>query len=160
MVPPIIKNPLETLEDMGGAVASNVKQMPKKAAGQVKQSLETGFGLGNSGSDTAAQVDGGKEAAKVAEDKKIEQMKKIEGQKVTARYQQVQREILAISQKRQQELPKQVSGKPGFSEDKMIKQLKEEKKPEVQKKAEQAEKEPISLQREKRKSEMHRGASG
>lgn len=44
------------------------------------------------------------------------------------RISELEAEIKAIVQKRNQEIPKAVSGKPGFSEEKMIKQFETEKK--------------------------------
>lgn len=155
MPPPIISDTFEALGQLGGQAKQQAKQVVKKTVGQISQSLETGFG----GQKTRQTGQVG-EAKDQTEQQKIQKMEEIARQKAAQRYRQIQEQILAISKRKQQELPKQVTGKPGFSEEKMIRQLEEEKKPEVQKEAEQAREEPLLLQRKKRKTEMFRGVAG
>lgn len=73
--------------------------------------------------------------------------------RAAARYRQIQEEIRLLQQKRKQELPKQVIGKPGFSEEKAVRQLEE-------KKEEEKKLPPLPAQRASRKTEMFRGVSG
>jgi len=156
MVPPIISDTFEALEQLGGQAVSGAKQVPKKIAKQIPKALETGFG----GQKAAESQPSGDNQVHISEQQQIQKMEEISKRKAAQRYREIQQQILAIARKRQQELPKQITGKPGFSEEKMIKQLEEEKKPEAQRKAEQARKEPLPLQREKRKAEMFRGVAG
>lgn len=162
MVPPIFQNPLETLEDLGGQIVQGAKQVPKKIIGQIPKSLETGF-FGDRQNSVAdkSQTDA---QTGMTDEQKIAKMEAVSKQKSAQRYKEIQQQILAIVKKREQELPKTVTGQAGFSEDKMVKQLEVQKKPEKERIAisekEREKQEPISIKREKRKSEMHRGASG
>jgi len=149
-MPPIISDTFEALENLGG----QMKQQTKQAAKTIVQEGKKSLGLGPKRIETET------ERKKVAEQQQIQKMEQVAKQKAAQRYRQIQEQILAVSKRKQQELPKYITGKPGFSEEKMIKQLEEEKKPEAEKKAEQAKKEPLPLQREKRKAEMFRGAAG
>jgi len=163
MPPPIISDTFEALEQLGGQMQQQTKQAAKTIVNEGKKSLglepkdQQGQAL-EGGSGTNPQSASGRTGNPQAPP--IQKMEQVAKQKAAQRYKQIQEQILAIANKRQQELPKQVSGKPGFSEDKMVKQLEEEKKPEAERKREQMEKEPIPMQREKRKAEMHRGAAG
>jgi len=159
MPPPIISDTFEALEQLGGQMKQQTKQAGKIMANEAKKSL------GLAPKDQSGQeVEGGSGQKTQGQQKsqtvQIQQMEAIAQKKAAQRYKQIQEQILAISHKKQQELPKEVTGKPGFSQEKMVQQLEEQKKPEAEKKAEQAEKEPIPLQRAKRKQEMHRGTSG
>lgn len=85
-----------------------------------------------------------------------EQYRKIENAakaRSAAKYKQIQEEIRQLEEKRKKELPKQITGKPGFSEEKAVKQL--EVKKEEEKKLP-----PLPAQRASKKTEMFRGASG
>lgn len=159
MPPPIISDTFEALENLGG----QMQQQTKQAAKTIIQEGKKNLGLAAK-DQQGQQIEGGSGATGQTSSKPqsppIQKMEQIAKQKASQRYKQIQEQILAIANRKQQELPKQVTGKPGFSEDKMIKQIEEEKKPEAEKKREQMEKEPIPMQREKRKSEMFRGAAG
>lgn len=83
-----------------------------------------------------------------------EQYKKIEDsakKRTLAHYREIQEQIKAIGDKRKQELPKEVTGKPGFSEEKAIKQLEEKKEEKLP---------PLPVRQSSRKTEVFRGASG
>lgn len=85
-----------------------------------------------------------------------EQYKKIEDaakSRTIAKYKEIQTQIKAIEDKKKQEIPKEISGKPGFSEEKAIKQL------EVQKE-EKDKLPPLPARQASRKTEIFRGASG
>lgn len=162
MPPPIISDTFETLEHLGGQMQQQTNQAAKTIIQEGKKSLglapkeQTGQAL-EGGSGQKPQAGQSSQSPQAPQIQKMEQVAK---QKAIQRYKQIQQQILVIAKKRQQELPEQVKGKPGFTEEKMVKQLEEEKKPEAEKKREQMEKEPIPMQREKRKAEMHRGAAG
>jgi len=156
MVPPIVSDTFEILEQLGSQAVSGAKQVPKKIAKQVKKSLETGFGSQKPAGSQPLENN----QTHIAEQQQIQKMEEIAKRKAAQRYLEIQRQILAIVHRKQQELPKQITGKPGFSEEKMIRQLEEEKKPEAERKAEQARKEPLPLKKEKRKAEMFRGVAG
>lgn len=159
MPPPIISDTFEALEQLGSQTVKGAAQVPKKILEQGKQQLGIGAkdqGIEGGGTQTKGQSG----QANAGQGQQIQKMESVAKQKALQRYKEVQEQILAIGKKRQQELPKDVTGKPGFSEDKMIKQLEEEKKPEAEKKKEQMAKEPLPMQREKRKAEMFRGAAG
>lgn len=164
MPPKIVADTFEAFEQIGGQLGQSAKQVPKVIAEQAKQSLGLG-GAGESKSGTLPEEKVGSEIggvrpvsqAREAETQKIQKMEAIAKQKAAQRYKEIQDQILLLAKKRQQELPKEVSGKPGFSEEKMIKQLEEEKKPEAEKKKKE---EPVALAQSKRKAEMFRGASG
>jgi len=82
-----------------------------------------------------------------------EQTKKISEaakRRAAARYREIQAEIKALEEKRKRELPKEVSGKPGFAEDKKVKQLEIEKEKLP----------PLPIQRASKKAETFRGTSG
>lgn len=164
MPPKIIADTFEALEQIGGQLNQGVKQVPKIMTQQAKQSLGlSGGGETKSIPSSEPGAEGGavevkpEPQAKEAEAKKIEKMETISKQKAAQRYQEIQEQILLLAKKRQQELPKEVSGKPGFSEEEMIRQLEEDKKPESEKEKKE---EPIALAKSKRKAEMFRGVSG
>jgi hypothetical protein len=75
--------------------------------------------------------------------------------KAAAGLQKIQADIKAIQEKKKKEIPKQVSGKPGFDEGKMVKQLETGKPAE-----EKGKLPPINVQRERTKAERFRGVSG
>lgn len=150
----IVSDTFEALENLKTQAKQQATQAVKKTVGQIPKSLETGF---KGRPQTSTQNE---EQAKQVSDEQIKKMEELSKKKAAQRYKEIQQQILAIAHKKQQELPKYITGKPGFSEEKMIKQLEEEKKPEAEKKREQAAKEPLPLQREKRKAEMFRGVAG
>lgn len=162
MVPPIISDTFEALENLAGQTVKSAVQVPKKIVEQGKKQLGLGAidktDKGIEGG-TVGQTKSGADPTQV-KNQQIQRMEQVAKQKANQRYKEIQQQILAISHQKQQEVPEEMKGKPGYSEEKMIRQLEEEKKPEAQRKAEQAAKEPIPLQRERRKAEMHRGASG
>ena len=150
MPPPIISDTFEALEQLVSQIETQTKQTAKTIVNEGKKYLglepkdQQGQAM-EGGSGTNPQQSQQSPKSQLP----IQKMEQVAKQKAAQRYKQIQEQILAIANKRQQELPKQVSGKPGFSEDKMVKQLEEEKKPEAERKREQMEKEPIPMQREK-----------
>lgn len=109
----------ETFEQLGKTAGQTVKQVVQEpgkvaetAAKQVGIKPEPGVEQPQGQRPTSAQLAQKRE-------------------KVKQRLTYLQAELQALQQKQAQELPKQVAGKPGFSEEKAIKQIeieKEEKK--------------------------------
>ena len=98
-----------------------------------------------------------------AKEEEIKKMKVAERQRTAAGYKKITEEIRQIQLKKRQEIPKEVSGKPGFDEGKAIKQI--ETGPSFAKASEGKEEDkkklpPINVQREKTKAERFRGVSG
>lgn len=165
MPPKIIADTFEALEQIGSQMGQGVKQVPKVVTEQAKQSLGLGPAEQKPTQPQEPGIEGGTgektgPQAKQAQDQQTQKLEVISKQKAAKRYKEIQEQILLLAQKRQQELPKQVTGKPGFSEEKLVKQLEEQKKPEAEREAEKKKEEPLWLRRAKRKAEMFRGASG
>jgi len=139
----------DTFETLGGVVqstAGQVKQAVKQMGGDVAESL----GLKPVQQQTQGGDAGNPPQQTEEQTKKIEQAAK---KRADIQYRQIQGEIRAIEEGRKKELPKQITGKPGFSEEKAIKQL-EEKKTEGKKLP------PLPVRQASRKAEMFRGVSG
>lgn len=140
----------DVFETLGGVAKSTGQQ----AGMQAKRSAEdVAKSLGLKSDEELIKEQQGPPAAH-----NQEQFKKIDeaSQKRTlARYQQIQAEIKQLEDKRKNQTPEQVKGKPGFDEERTIKQLETG---EVSKKEEKLP--PIPAQRASRKAEMFRGASG
>lgn len=140
----------DVFETLGGVVQGAGKQAAsdvKKAGEDIK--VELGI----------SQAQGQPQDDIIASDQKDEQVKKMQEndkKKTISRYKQIQDEIRQIQEKRQREIPKAVSGKPGYDEGKVVKQLETGKPPEEEKKKLP----PINVQRERTKAERFRGASG
>jgi hypothetical protein len=165
MVPPTISDTFEALEQIGSQLGQGAKQVPKAVVRETKQSLGLGPAEQKPPPPQEPGIEGGtggkvSPQAKQAQDQQIQELEAISKQKATKRYKEIQEQILLLAHKRQQELPKQVTGKPGFSEEKMVRQLEEQKKPEAEREAEKKKEEPLWVQRAKRKAEMVKGVSG
>jgi len=137
----------EVFETLGGVVQSTGQQAAtqvKKMGGDVLESL---------GAKPGAPAQG--DATTPSTTPSAEQIQKMGAQakvKAAARYQKIQADIKAIQEKRKKEIPKQISGKPGFDEGKMVKQLETGKKEE--------EKLPPIVREKKTRIERVRGVSG
>lgn len=134
--------------------------MPKQIVSDIFETL--GGSAKSAGQQVATEL-GLKSAPKTANDQpnqpvqNEEQEKKIKDaykQRTAANYKKILDDINQIQKKREQAIPKQVSGKPGFDEGKVVKQLETGKPPEKKKLP------PINVQRERTKAERFRGASG
>ena len=90
-----------------------------------------------------------------AKEEEINKMKAVKRQKTAASYKKITEEIRQIQLKKKQEVPKEVSGKPGFDEGKAIRQIETGKPEQDLKKLP-----PINVQRERTKAERFRGVSG
>jgi len=132
----------ETFEQLGKTAGQMVKQAVKEP-GKMAEKAVGQIGL---------KPQPPEEKPQEALSTKISQEKERERRRRLAL---LQKEIKALQEKRTQELPKQITGKPGFSEEKAIKQLKEEEESKNKKPME-----PLPVQRAKRKTEMFRGVSG
>lgn len=139
----------DVFETLGGMVKGTAKQAVSDAKKMGEQAaVELGLSQAK-----AKQDDQQKKPAQTEEqEKKIAQAAKM---RTAAKYKQILEEIKQFQKKREQEIPKAVSGKPGFDEGKAIKQL-ETGKPEDDKKKLP----PLPVQRATKKTEMFRGASG
>ncbi len=140
----------DVFETLGGIVKGTGQQAVSDAK---KMGEETAIELGLKTPAQGAADDSKKQDQ--AKEEQIKKMGEAAKQKSTARYKQIQEEIKRLQEKRKQEIPKQVSGKPGFDEGKMVKQL-ETGKPEGEKKKLP----PVNVQRERTKAERFRGVSG
>lgn len=116
MVKQIIADTFETIGDTYQQAGKQIVMIPFKAAEEVLKQ----FGPRPKTEENQEKQDG---AAS-------QQNTGIVKRKASAnsRISELEAEIKAISQKRTQEIPKSVSGTPGFSEEKMIKQFENEKK--------------------------------
>jgi hypothetical protein len=127
----------ETFEQLGKTAGQVVKQVVKEP-GRMAEKAVRQIGL---------KPYPPKEKPQEALSTKVSQEKERERRRKLAL---LQAEIKALQQ-RKQELPKQITGKPGFSEEEAIKQLKEKKEKPM---------EPLPIRRAKRKTEVFRGVSG
>lgn len=156
----------DTFETLGNVVQGTGKQV---AADTKKAGEDVATELGLKQAPKTQQDDAQKTPAQTPEQyKKIEDSVK---KRTAARYRQIQDEIRAIQAKKQQELPKYVTGSPGYDKDKAVKQLEVEEKPSFAKASTDAKaiadksagKEklpPLPVQRASKKAEMFRGVSG
>jgi len=128
----------DVFEILGGVAQSTGRQ----AVADVKEAFTSQTGKPQDDSAAPAHTE--------EQYQKIEQAAK---KRAAARYKQIQEEIKRLQEKRRKEIPKTVSGKPGFDEGEAIKQLKTGK-PEEKKLP------PLPAQRASRKTEIFRGVSG
>jgi hypothetical protein len=139
----------DVFETLGGVAQSTGQQATtqvKKMGGDVLESLGA-----KPGAPAVAQA--GQSPSTAPSPEQLQKMDAEAKAKAAAGLRKVQSEIKAIGEERKKEIPKQVSGKPGFSEEKMVKQLEE-------KKAEEKKLPPISVERKKTGIERIRGVSG
>ena len=109
----------ETFEQLG----QTVKQTVKQVVGEPGKVAETAARQAGIKPEPGIEQPQGKGLTPA----QISQKREKERQRLAS----LQAELKAIQQKKTQELPRQISGKPGFSEEKAIKQIqieKEEKK--------------------------------
>lgn len=137
----------DIFETMGGAAKATGQQAAsdvKKMGEDFLESLGVKPSLGQKPPDpNIVQKD----------DEQMKNLNEADRSRSTARYQQIQEEIKALQKKRTQEIPKEIAGKPGFSEEKMIKQIET-------KQADKKKPEPLPVKQASKKAEMFRGASG
>ena len=145
----------DVFETLGGVAAGTVKQ----AVSDVKSGAEDiAKAVGAKPDDTGTKQNEPNPPAHT--DEQYQKIKQAAKSRSTVRYRQIQEEIKLLEDKRKKELPKEITGKPGFSQEKAIKQLEE--KP-ASAKATAGEKDklpPLPAQRASKKAEMFRGASG
>lgn len=137
----------DSFETLGGVVQQGGKQVVstvKKIGEDIKEQV------GLKPKPAAEEQKEKQPSLKEEQTKKMEEMAK---KRTAARYRQIQEEIKALAARREKELPKAVTGQPGFDEGKMVKQLEEKK--EQEKKLP-----PLNVQRERSKIERMRGVSG
>lgn len=114
MVKKVVTDAFEQLGQTAGQAAQQVVQEPGKMAETAAQ--QTGLSEPSSEQPQGQTSDPARMAQKKAQSKRL----------ITA----FEAELRDIRSRQVQELPKQVSGKPGFSEEKAIKQLKVKQKEE------------------------------
>ncbi len=139
----------DVFESLGGLAKSTGQQtvtQVKKMGGDALESL-------GAKPVTPATLQTAQPPAVLSQDQ-VQKITAADKAKVAAGLQKIQSEIKAIEDKRKKEIPKQVSGKPGFDEGKMVKQL------ETGKPAEEKKLPPLNVQRERVKAERFRGVSG
>lgn len=143
IVSDVFENIVSVAKSAGQQIDDSAKKMTEEAA------IELGLKPQTQGAtDDAQKQDQAKE-------EEINKMKATEHQKTASNYKKITEEIRQIQLKKKQEIPKEVSGKPGFDEGKAIKQIETGKPEEDKKKLP-----PINVQRERTKAERFRGASG
>lgn len=158
--------PNKIIADSFETLGSAVQQGGKQAVSTIKKMGEDVLEQTGIKAPSPAQNDQTAAPAQTEEQYRMidKQSKKIENaaeKRTIARYREVQAQIKAIGDKRKQELPKEITGKPGFDEGKAIKQLEEGGAASVKTSASQGKKlPPINVQRERTKAERFRGASG
>lgn len=140
----IITDVFETLGGMAKQAGQQAVSDTKKAGEDALESL----GLKPSSPKTEDQ-----EQPAGPTEKTLQKMKTTDKKRTVANYQRLLGEIKQIQQRKKQEIPKQISGQPGFSEEKAVKQL-EEKKEEKKKLP------PLPVQRATKKAEIFRGVAG
>jgi len=137
----------DTFEILGGVAKSAGQQVvadAKKAGEDV--AIELGV------KTAQQQTQGDQTSSSTQTEEQTQKINEAAKKRTAARYQEIQAEIKELEEKRKRELPKEVSGKPGFDEDKKVKQLEIEKEKEKLP--------PIPVQRASKKAETFRGASG
>lgn len=149
----------DTFETLGGVVQSAGQQVVtdvKKMGGDVAEQL----GL----KQPPKQIQDDKSQAPAQTQEQDEKIRQAAQKRTIAHYEQINAEIKAIGkaigEKRKRELPKEVTGKPGFSEEKAIKQLEEKKPSSAEATAGKEKLPPLPARQASRKTEMFRGASG
>lgn len=146
----------DTFETLGGVAKSAGQQIvagTKKAGEDIVEQL----GITKT---PASPTDGQK---KEPTEEQLEKMRQSSKKRTVARYKEIQAQIKAIQKDKAREIPKQVSGKPGFSEEKAVKQLEEKPSSVPTKSGTTAGKgklPPLPVRRESQKAERFRGVSG
>jgi hypothetical protein len=143
----VVGDVFETLGGVAQSTGQQVATQVKKMGGDVLESLGA-----KSGAPAAAQT--GQSPSTAPSPEQLQKMAAEDKAKRAAGLQKIQSEIKIIQEKRKKEIPKQVSGKPGFDEGKMVKQL------ETGKPVEQKGELPPIVQRERAKAERFRGVAG
>jgi len=146
----------DAFENLVGGVAQSAVQQVSDSAKKMTEEAAIELGLKPQAQGTADDV----QKQDQAKQEEINKMKATESQKTAAGYKKITEEIRQIQLKKKQEIPKEVSGKPGFDEGKMVKQI--ETGPQVPDKNGDEKKKlpPINVQRERTKAERFRGVSG
>ncbi|HUW24147.1 MAG TPA: hypothetical protein VMW04_00805 [Patescibacteria group bacterium] len=142
----VVSDVFETLGGVAQSTGQQAATQVKKMGGDILESLGV-----KTSTPAPAQGDGSQPTTTPSP----EQLQKMNAEakvKAAAGLQKVQADIKAIQEKRKKEIPKQVSGKPGFDEGKMVKQLETGKK--------EKEELPPIVRKEKTKIERLRGVSG
>jgi len=135
----------DTFEILGGVAKSAGQQVvadAKKAGEDV--AIELGV------KTAQQQTQGDQTSSSTQTEEQTQKINEAAKKRTAARYREIQAEIKELEDKRRNELPKEVSGKPGFDEKETVKQLKVEKEKLP----------PIPVQRASKKAETFRGASG
>jgi len=150
----------DTFETLSGVVKSAGQQAVsdvKKAGEDVV--IELGL------KSPQQQSQGDQAPASAPTEEQTEKINEAAKKRAAARYREIQAEIKDLEEKREKQLPKEVSGKPGFDEEKTVKQLEVGEKPSSAQpiRRAMAGKEklpPLPVQRASKKAEMFRGTSG
>lgn len=152
MVKQVITDVFETL---GGVAAGTGQQVVKSVKGGTEDIAKA---VGVMPDDTPSFA--GESQPNAQTDEQNKKIQSASNARSAAKYRQIQEEIKQIQLKRKQELPKQVTGKPGFSEEKAIKQLEEKPTFATATAGEKDKLPPLPAQRASKKAEAFRGASG
>ena len=152
MPPKIVADTFETLGSTTKSAGQQVVTTAKKMGEDVLEQLGV----------TKQQNPQADDQKKGPNDEQIKRMEQSSNKRTISRYKELQAQIKAIQERRPKEIPKQISGKPGFSEEKAVKQIEE--KPSFAKatagEGEKLPPLPISVNRSRQKAERHRGVSG
>lgn len=143
----------DVFESLGGAAKATGQQVASDVKKMGEDFLES-LGLKPAQGQEAPGPD-----ANQQKEEGIKQAQEADKNRSIARYREIKEEIRALQKKRSQEIPKEISGKPGFDEEKAVKQL--ETAPFAKASEGQGKKlPPLPAQRESKKAEMFRGVSG
>lgn len=137
----------DVFESLGGAAKATGKQAASDVKKMGEDFLES-LGLKPAQSQKPLEPD-----VNQKKEEQISQAQEADTSRSLSRYRQIQEEIRALQKKRSQELPKEITGKPGFDEGKAVKQLE-------MKAADKKKPPPLPAQRESQKAERFRGVSG
>ena len=143
----VVSDVFETLGGVAQSTGQQAATQAKKMGGDALESLGVKPAAG-----AATQTN--QSGPTTPSSEQLQKMTAEDKAKRAAGLQKIQTEIKVIQEKRQKEIPKQVSGKPGFDEGKAVKQL------ETGKPAEEKKLPPLNVQRQRTKAERFRGVSG
>ena len=144
----------DVFETLGGMATGTVKQ----AASDVKkggEEIAKAVGIKPDGATAAVN-----ETPPAQTEEQYQKIENAAQGRTIAKYKQIQEEIRQLQVKREKELPKQVTGKPGFDEGKAVKQLEVGGAASTEIPSQSKKLPPLPVQRATKKTEIFRGASG
>lgn len=146
----------DVFETLGGVVSGTAKQAASDATKAVEEAAKA---VSIKPENSANPNDS---SAPAHNEQQYANIERASRSRAAAKYRQIQEEIRKLQVKREKELPKQITGKPGFDEGKAVKQLEVGggTSAEVSASPGKDKLPPLPVQRATKKTEMFRGASG